>query len=407
VLALEHRQIPPSLHFEEPSPEIDFAASPFFVNTALLPWRSEGAPRRAVVNSFGIGGANATVVLEEAPLPAPSAGDADGGWLLLPLSARTGKALATIAERLADHLRRHPEVSLADAAFTLQVGRRAQEHRLALLCRADREGGSGGDALRVLTELPAGRTAAGRAVRRNPPIAFFFPGAEALQPGAGAELYRAEPTFRREIDRASEALGHDLAAALELREPSPELARRLSVAVEVALARTWKSWGIEPASIVSRGTGDLAAACVAGTLPLGEALALAARGEVELAGRPTAPPAHLVVVLGTASPALPDAFPSLPAAGAELPEPAHLRLALGRLWAYGAEVDWPATAGVAGRRIPLPTYPFDRQPYWIEAPAALLRPDWMTPPPGRIAPEPAEPLEEEAVLASDALPEAV
>jgi amino acid adenylation domain-containing protein len=139
VLSLQHRQIPPTLHFTEPNPEIDFAASPVRVNTELADWPANGAPRRAGVSSFGFGGTNAHVVLEEAPeLPArhPIDRDAAGEWRLLPLSARSEKALAAVAADLAAHLEAHPELDLAAVAHTLQVGRRDFEHRRVVLCRS-------------------------------------------------------------------------------------------------------------------------------------------------------------------------------------------------------------------------------------------------------------------------------
>src|SRR6185436_2890137 len=148
VLALEHREIPPSLHFRTPNPEIDFAASPFYVNASLAPWETDGAPRRAGVSSFCLGGTNAHVVLEEAPQPEPSGPSRP--WQLLVLSAATRTALETATDRLAAHLERHPEQSLSDVAWTLQVGRRVLPWRRAVVCR-DAE-----DACRALSRRDPG-----------------------------------------------------------------------------------------------------------------------------------------------------------------------------------------------------------------------------------------------------------
>ena len=120
-LALERREIPPSLHFRTPNPGIDFTESPFYVNAALAPWETDGTPRRAGVSSFGLGGTNAHVVLEEAPEPEPSGPSRP--WQLLLLSAATRTALETATDRLAAHLETHPEQSLPDVAWTLQAGR--------------------------------------------------------------------------------------------------------------------------------------------------------------------------------------------------------------------------------------------------------------------------------------------
>ncbi len=157
VLALEHRELPPSLHYEEPNPEIDFAATPFYVQRALEPWERGEAPRRAGVSSFGVGGTNAHVILEEAPerpAPVPSR-----PWQLLVLSARSEAALGKAVARLAAWLREPvgAATELADVAHTLQVGRAAFRHRAVAVCR-DRE-----DALAVLAGAEPGRLATGLA----------------------------------------------------------------------------------------------------------------------------------------------------------------------------------------------------------------------------------------------------
>ncbi len=167
VLALEHGEIPPSLHFESPNPQIDFAGSPFFVNDRLRPWEggeSGGAPRRAGVSSFGIGGTNAHVILEEAPA-APET-SRSRPWQLLVLSARTATALDRATERLAGHLRQESGEDLADTAFTLQSGRRALPWRRAVVCR-ERE-----EAAAALSGAAASHARDGRQH-----VAFLFPGA--------------------------------------------------------------------------------------------------------------------------------------------------------------------------------------------------------------------------------------
>ena len=133
VMAIEHRELPPTLHFEKPNPDIDFERSPFFVNTTLRPWNAGDTPRRAGVSAFGIGGTNAHVILEEAPPVAPRP-PSDAPQLLI-LSARTRPALSEVASGLANHLQRTPQIDLRDVAYTLQVGRRAFEHRAVAVCR--------------------------------------------------------------------------------------------------------------------------------------------------------------------------------------------------------------------------------------------------------------------------------
>ena len=133
VLSLHHRMLPPSLHFKVPNPDIDFAASPFYVNDKLDALETGETPLRAGVSSFGIGGTNAHLVLEEAPkakIPAASR-----GLNLLMLSAKTDDALDAMIENLADHLHHHPDIDLPDVAYTLWVGRETFAHRAFVVCR--------------------------------------------------------------------------------------------------------------------------------------------------------------------------------------------------------------------------------------------------------------------------------
>ncbi|HEX4497933.1 MAG TPA: amino acid adenylation domain-containing protein, partial [Thermoanaerobaculia bacterium] len=281
TLALEHRQIPPTLHYEAPNPEIDFAASPFFVNTRLLDWDvPAGTPRRAAINSFGVGGTNAHVVLEEAPAPPPRPETA--GWRLLTLSARSGAALDVATANLALHLERHPGLPLDDVAFTLQTGRRAFDHRRAVLCRDLDE------ATAALGLLDAGRTATGLASRRAAAV-FLFPGQGAQTPGAGTGLYAAEPLFKAEIDRCAELLlphlGRDVRDVLFQAEAigadRTELAQPALFTLEWALARTWMAWGVTPQAMLGHSLGEYVAATLAGVFSLPDALALVtARGRL-------------------------------------------------------------------------------------------------------------------------------
>ncbi len=289
VLALERRQIPPSLHFEEPNPEIDFAASPFYVNARLADWPAGDGPRRAGVSSFGIGGTNAHVVLEEAPAPAPSGPSRP--WQLLVLSARTPAALEEATDRLAGFLAHLPEdgpaAGLADAAYTLQVARRTFPYRRALACAAP------GEAAAALRQRDPERLRERRAGDRRR-VAFLLPGQGAQHPGMGRGLYAGEEVFRRELDACAERLaprlgcdlrsllypaGGEAEAAAVLRQT--RFAQPALFAVEHALARLWLSWGVTPAAMIGHSLGEYVAACLAGVLSLEDALDLvAARGEL-------------------------------------------------------------------------------------------------------------------------------
>jgi phthiocerol/phenolphthiocerol synthesis type-I polyketide synthase E len=280
ALALEHRQIPPSLHFERPNPQIDFGGSPFFVNSRISEWRSEG-PRRAGVSSFGVGGTNAHVILEEAPARDPSGSSRP--WQLLVLSARTPAALDRVAEDLARHLEEHPAASLADVAFTLEVGRRAFDHRRLLCC------GDTADAAAVLRGRYPGRLFTAMRGRGDRPLAFLFPGQGTQYAGMGRQLYASEPVFREQVDRCAQLLaprmgldlravlhpaGEDESASLRLLQTS--LAQPALFVLEYALARLLMSWGLEPRSLAGHSIGEYVAACLAGTFSLPAALGLVA-----------------------------------------------------------------------------------------------------------------------------------
>src|SRR5205085_4814093 len=208
VLALKHRQIPPSLHFERPNPDIDFSQTPFYVNTRLAEWKANGTPRRAGVSSFGVGGTNAHVVVEEAPPPPPTTPGRP--WQLLLLSAKTSAGLALATANLVEYVRLRPEIDLADVAYTLQVSRRAFGFRGMLLCR-DRDDAlhalEAYDPLRVLTDAP---------LVDDRPVAFLFPGQGAQYVNMARELYQDEPLFREVVDRCCELLAPQL--GLDLRE---------------------------------------------------------------------------------------------------------------------------------------------------------------------------------------------
>jgi amino acid adenylation domain-containing protein len=287
VLALQHETIPPSLHFKRPNPRIDFESSPFYVNDRAVEWRRGESPRRAGVSSFGIGGTNVHVVLEEAPLQDPA--PAETGPQALLLSARTGTALDQATERLAHHLERHPDLALADVAYTLQVGRRGFHHRRTLVCRTVSE------AVQILRTRDERRLSSAQEEARWRPVAFLFPGQGAQHVDMAAGVYRSRPELRRQVGDCAEilrpCLGFDLR---EVLYPGPEGAGRAAerlaetaltqpalFTIEYALARLWMSWGVEPEAMLGHSIGEYVAACLAGVMSLEEALPLvAARGQL-------------------------------------------------------------------------------------------------------------------------------
>jgi len=291
VLALKYRQLPPSLHFETPNPQIDFADKPFFVNNRLRDWEVNGYARCcAGVSSFGIGGTNAHVVLAEAP----SAGaveqrsDIDHQrWHLLCLSARTTTALEKARLNLGLHLRKEPELNLADVAWTLQVGRQGFAHRQVLVCHNNEE------AATLLENPDARRVISHQAAETPPELIFMFPGGGAQYPNMGRELYEAAETYTfapycKQVDRCLDILQArfkiDLKPLLFPSDDRLEEARRLlekpSLAypalfiTEYALAQLWLSWAITPAAMIGHSMGEYLAACLSGVFTLEDALAI-------------------------------------------------------------------------------------------------------------------------------------
>ncbi|MET9686095.1 non-ribosomal peptide synthetase/type I polyketide synthase [Streptomyces coeruleorubidus] len=279
VLALKARELPPSLHYTEPNPQLGLEESPFYVNAALTPWR--GDILRAGVSSFGIGGTNAHVILEEAPQP-PAAGPGRGRHVL-PLSAATPTALDTAAAELAAHLRAHPQERLDDVAYTLQRGRWTLPYRRFVVA------GSTQEAAEALSK-PVPVHPAEPETDRDRDVVLAFPGQGAQRIGMGLALYEREPVFRAEVDRAAEillpVLGEDIRRLLYPGEAERELAqekiRRTRYAqpalfvVEYALATLWHSWGIRPAAMLGHSLGEFVAACLAGVMSYEDALRLVA-----------------------------------------------------------------------------------------------------------------------------------
>ncbi len=301
ILALKHRTLPPSLHFSQANPEIDFKSTPFYVNTELRKWTSDG-PRRAGVMSTGMGGTNAHILFEEAP--ELQQGSHIGSSHLLILSARTPAALDHATDRLREFLERNDSVNMNDVAHTLRVGRRAFPHRRCLVS-ASRE-----DAIAALAQENSRRVLSSvKQESAGRPVVFLFSGIGDHYVGMGHGLYEAWDVFRQEVDRCAQILhpylgtdirkmiypdgqgwrsegksrGIDLKKMLGRSADAPEdhhttdlnktlFAQPALFTVEYALARLWQSLGITPAAMVGHSMGEYVAACLAGVLSLEDAL---------------------------------------------------------------------------------------------------------------------------------------
>ncbi len=285
VLQLKHREIVPSLHFESSNPQIDFASSPFYVNAELKEWKANGTPLRAGVSSFGIGGTNAHVVVEEAPI-VKEAAQAKRASQLLTLSAKSETALEAATDDLGAFLQKDGEVNLADLAYTQHAGRTGYDFRRAIVAQSVQ------DAANALAKR---EVLSGHKDSLERSVVFMFTGQGSQYVGMGRELYEQEPTFRAEVDRCAEILvpyiGCDLRQLIYC-EPGKEeeaterltqtaLTQPALFVIEYALAKLWLEWGVRPAAMIGHSIGEYVAACLAEVMSLEDALKVVAmRGKL-------------------------------------------------------------------------------------------------------------------------------
>jgi 1-acyl-sn-glycerol-3-phosphate acyltransferase len=287
ALSVAHREIPPSLHHSTPNPAIDFARLGLRVVTCLQPWPQTGRPATAGVNSFGFGGANAHVLLQEAPPRASaekrSAPESVERAELLPLSARSGDALAATARAYLDFLSAPPACPVADVCGAAALRRTHHEHRAAIVATTHEEMIDALDAIAAgeqRANVATGRSAAGP----PPKLAFVFAGMGAQWWGMGRQLMREEPVYRDFVERC-DALLHrlagwslvDLLAADEAtsRVADADVAQVTNFVVQAGLAELWRSWGVVPDAVIGHSGGSIAASHVAGVHDLPNTLMLA------------------------------------------------------------------------------------------------------------------------------------
>lgn len=288
ALCLKHREIPPTLGFERPNPAIDFVRSPFKVCDRLVAWQAGSGPRRASVNSLGVGGTNAHVVLEEAPVRGsalPSYEEtARSSPLLLLLSAKNRPGLESAGNRLKDWLAENPDARLSDVAHTLVQGRKPFNEWMVVAAR---------DLAAALPRLSSPNQAMWQSrLDRLEGAVFMFPGGGAQHPGMAATLYREDKLFAKVIDEGLGYLPHDVSALIraiwfdqntrDARQKflRPSLQLPAILVTEIALARLWQRHAVEPVALIGHSMGEYAAACVAGVLSFQDAMNL-----VHLRGR--------------------------------------------------------------------------------------------------------------------------
>lgn len=429
VLALENQEIPPTLHFETPNPEIDFANAPVYPNPVLTPWPApEETPRLAGVSSFGLGGTNAHLILQEAPAILPSSQSEEPQLILL--SAKTNTALETATEQLLSHLQQHSALNIADVAYTLQVGRQPFSHRRLFIAATVAE---------AATALQEKNYASNNTSTQIDSALTFVCSGAGVEINTARLLYEYNPVFRQQIeactvllrphlgmDIRSELFPEDSQAAGQL-SPRP-VAIAGAFALEFALAKTWQAWGVLPESVMGVGFGEVTAAVLAEVISLADGAQLAASGELlslhvahvqaqtgkipvfstqmgnwmgaedftphywsQLSDDPSSEqmstaweriqqqPSRLLLSLSQLD--LTDEIhaphiETMPSDGAI--SPAEMQQLLGQLWLAGTAVSWQSLHEKGTRRrVALPTYPFERKRYWIEAKsiAEQLQPD--------------------------------
>jgi acyl transferase domain-containing protein/SAM-dependent methyltransferase/acyl carrier protein len=433
VLAIQHAEIPPHLHFNQPSPHIRWTDLPAVVPTRLTPWPSSERKRIAGVSAFGFTGTNAHLVIQEAPPPSKASIDANPRSLqLFVLSGKTRQSLTDLAAQYETHLADHPNLSLEDICQTLSTGRCHFGHRLAIVARTFAELRT---KLRAFVEGTDTQFSAGQ-FESKPRVAWHFSGEGSEYSGMGRELWETEPVFREAFDSCDAILrpflGRSLAEIVYTSGGQSSLVDEIAYqgpalfSIEYALARLWLSWGVTPAALLGDGVGEYVAATVAGVFNLEDALKLVAcearlfledSPEAAIAAcsgglekvvsgkRPSfeagefrqtaetvryASPKIILIPAGKSQLAASDiatpgywvqrvrrpvnhsdGLAALRSQGCDLfleisPKPTLLQMlgSLSELYVSGTSVNWSAFART-GRRIPLPTYPFQRQRYWI------------------------------------------
>jgi acyl transferase domain-containing protein/acyl carrier protein len=481
VLALQHKEIPPHLHLKERNPYIRWESCPVVIPTSCMPWPVEEQPRVAGVSSFGWSGTNAHLLLEEGPA-LEVAEPSQRKYALLTLSAKTESALERTTDNLLAYLKKYPDVSLADVAYTCQIGRNAFAHRRVLVCESVQ------DAVSKLEQRDSGKILTNVCKENRGSITFLFSETYNRFSDSTRQLYQQEPVYREWVDTCCNILYHHL--HFDLREimypyyqpdhsilsskptngnghtktalsqatwqtleatdhsqrlSRTDLAQLITFVIDYALARSFISWGVYPTAMIGYGLGEYVAACLAGVLSLEDALLMveyrrqlttqdaegaqpgARQSLMDLLSRATLQEPQIPYISNatgkwiTGEQATDSAYwadhlcrPEAFAAGMTLllqdpervlleigvglelssfarqhlpcdskqpmilsclsneaeplPEQAALQTTLGRLWLAGIPLDWPSFYTHEQRvRLPLPTYPFERQRYWIES----------------------------------------
>ncbi|GAB5405599.1 MAG: type I polyketide synthase [Aureliella sp.] len=281
TLALEHEAIPPTLNYESPNPSIDFETSPFFVNDALRPWPSGKGPRRAAINSLGVGGTNAFLIVEQAPERKPQQ-PSSVPFHPICISAKNRKSLDGYAKKLASFLEENPQQNFADVAYTLLEGREHFPVRRVLAAK------DAAEAATLLRSLDERRTYVCTSNDSSPKLTFMFPGGGVQYPTMGRDLLETHGEFRKHMEAGFAYLNqktgvdyrrilyadHTSNADIENQLQKPSIQLPLIFLVEYGLAKQWMSEGFEPDALIGHSMGENTAACLSGVMSFEDALGL-------------------------------------------------------------------------------------------------------------------------------------
>ncbi|MBU1625949.1 type I polyketide synthase, partial [bacterium] len=285
VLSLKHKTLIPSLNFTKPNPHIDLENSNFYVNTKTKGWQvTEGMPRRCAVSSFGIGGTNTHVILEEA-VPLQIEKQVEKPVELIILSAKTQEAIDRMSKNIVRFLKQNNSVNISDLASTLKIGRKAFNFRSAIVARNNIsliEAIENNDQKKIFTAYKR---------MNEPEVVFMFPGQGAQYIFMASEIYENEPVFKENVDLCAKIIKSHLKTDIrDLIFPKDERAEEASkqlshtkntqlaiFTIEYSLAKLWMSWGIHPDAMIGHSLGEYIAACLSGVFSLEDALTVVVR----------------------------------------------------------------------------------------------------------------------------------
>ncbi|NOU17173.1 MAG: amino acid adenylation domain-containing protein [Bacteroidales bacterium] len=285
ILALKNRQIPPSINYSEPNPKIDIDNSPFYVNTKIKPWTEEVL--RAGVSSFGIGGTNAHLIIEEAPVKEKS--ENNNEWKIINISANSEKSYKELLSKHVNFLKQNSEINLSEVSYTLLEGRRELKFRNSFICK---------DIQECIDNLTSDKAEKFTIVEKNKEdIVFVFPGQGSQYVGMGLEIYKTNERFRNELDSCfkiiNEISGIDIKGIIYsefavdktklegLSVDKQIISQPLLFSFEYALSKLLIELVGAPYAMIGYSLGEYVAACLSGVFSLNDALLLVVkRGEL-------------------------------------------------------------------------------------------------------------------------------